>query len=273
MNRWTTDEIKLLKELYPVTSKQEILNKMNRSWASIENKARLLGISRKAKNKFFNEFYFDNIDTQEKAYWLGLIYSDGHVNQKYVCLSLKSDDGQHIINFAKDIKYKGSIYLNRDNNNYTSVEIRLSGEHITNIMQNRYCLKSGKTFTVKMPFDFISEDLLVHFIRGYFDGDGSISKRSNNSWRVAIIGNKEFLEELQNYIISKINISQTKIYRASRKRDDLFTFEIGGSFKTYLFLEWLYKNANRKLERKYLKYLQMKEEFEHLHRNYKGVKL
>ena len=31
----------------------------------------------------FNESIFDNIDSEEKAYWLGFIYADGYISSRY----------------------------------------------------------------------------------------------------------------------------------------------------------------------------------------------
>lgn len=51
----------------------------------------------KAKRfKEVDESIFENIDTEEKAYWLGFIYADGYVNNRQIELTLKESDYEHI---------------------------------------------------------------------------------------------------------------------------------------------------------------------------------
>lgn len=66
----------------------------------------------------FNEHIFDNIDTEEKAYWLGFIFADGYIsslNAKYKNvfeLSLSIKDLNHIKKFNSFMEYNGeNTYL------------------------------------------------------------------------------------------------------------------------------------------------------------------
>ena len=62
-------------------------------------------IENKRASKSFNIHYFDSIDTEEKAYWLGFLFADGAItqyNHSYdIELSLKIDDKEHVEKFAK----------------------------------------------------------------------------------------------------------------------------------------------------------------------------
>lgn len=53
---------------------------------------------------------------------------------------------------------------------------------------------SNKSLTLTFP-KFISSDLISHFIRGYFDGDGTIYQDKKGYYRFGIIGTKEFCED------------------------------------------------------------------------------
>ena len=80
-------------------------------------------IENKRASKSFNIHYFDSIDTEEKAYWLGFLFADGAVtqyNHSYdIELSLKIDDKEHVEKFAKTLNYENStIYLKRKYERY-----------------------------------------------------------------------------------------------------------------------------------------------------------
>lgn len=50
-------------------------------------------VSRKYK---FDENFFENIDTEEKAYWLGFIYADGAVFKRTLSIRLSTKDIHHL---------------------------------------------------------------------------------------------------------------------------------------------------------------------------------
>ena len=66
--------------------------------------------SQGARKHTCNEHFFDTIDTQEKAYWLGFLFADGNVSNisNTVSISLKGDDIAHLEKFK--------IFINASNN-------------------------------------------------------------------------------------------------------------------------------------------------------------
>ena len=56
-----------------------------------------------ARKYFFNEDFFEIIDNENKAYWLGFIYADGYVSAKSLVIELHKDDESHIVKFLEDI--------------------------------------------------------------------------------------------------------------------------------------------------------------------------
>lgn len=75
----------------------------------------------------FNEHYFDNIDSEEKAYWLGFIFADGCImnNTKTFELGLSKIDSGHIDKFKKSILFTGKVY-NKEN----SISCCLRSKHL-----------------------------------------------------------------------------------------------------------------------------------------------
>ena len=75
--KWSAEEISVLNEVYPNGGIKESIKRINRSANSIQLKANRLGL--KTKHHTVNKNYFSNIDTRNKAYWLGFISADGYV--------------------------------------------------------------------------------------------------------------------------------------------------------------------------------------------------
>jgi len=92
----------------------EISRKLDLKWHNIEKLLFINGF--KSKNKqmqySFDGNYFSKINTHEKAYILGLMYSDGWVIGKSNQIGLGSDDREIIDSFANELKYVGKISTN-----------------------------------------------------------------------------------------------------------------------------------------------------------------
>ena len=114
--------------------------------------------------------FFDSIDTEEKAYFVGLLLSDGHISKRNVImLTMKDLD---IIQ-----KYKDAIKTNKD------IRKDRYGNYYLNITSKSMCMRlremgfhnrKSYEFDINKILQFIPNNLIHHFVRGMFDGDGSI---------------------------------------------------------------------------------------------------
>lgn len=129
---------------------------------------------KKRVKKFYNENFFEKIDTEEKAYFLGLIYSDGclqHDSNKSlynVNIKLHIKDKDILEKFIQCISGEMELWKNKQRD---MVELKLNGKKIVNDLE-KMGVCPNKTFTIDYPM--IDENLERHFLRGYFDGDGCI---------------------------------------------------------------------------------------------------
>lgn len=156
--------------------------------------------------------YFESIDTERKAYWLGFLYADGCVyekneNSKSVILELHPDDKYLIEAFIKDIKSDRPICTNK--RGYVSVYI--SSTKMANDLIKLGCIPR-KSLVLKFPTEeIVPSKLINHFIRGYMDGDGCISTyyklikgRHNPNFvcEIKFIGTHDMLEGIREYFNS-----------------------------------------------------------------------
>lgn len=199
----------------------------------------------------FNEYIFDSIDTEEKAYWLGFIYADGCISDNG-SLELGIIDREHLEKFKRFINSKNSIRT-KHYKEYTSYRIMNKSKHLKDTLISYGCTPR-KSLTLQFPDVSIFKDslLTIPFIRGYFDGDGSVgvSKCRNCTKpypRVSIIGTQDIVTKCLKY--TDIHNTVAK-YRGNNYYETKFTHT-----KALKFLNTIYNNANIYLDRKYAKYL------------------
>ena len=221
--------------------------------------------SRKYK---YNENFFDVIDNEEKAYWLGFIYADGYITKRgntfQLGISLSREDRNHLEKLIKSLNSNLIIHdytqktAYKPNTKYSRIII--SNSHICEQLINKGCVRN-KTNVLTFPStDIVPQNLINHFIRGYFDGDGCLTgskhqKRNVYVYQIKIVGTKEMLEGINNYLpINK------KLYLRKRRNNQKnnYTLEIGGKKQVELILDYLYNDATIYLDRKYKKYLEFK---------------
>jgi len=213
----------------------------------------------KKERTIFDFTIFDQIDSEEKAYWLGFIYADGNISshkegvkKRYNFeLSLSTKDINHLYKFQKFLKSNKEPKISIAGNlyKYERCRIILSNKHLWNILNNYGCVPK-KSLTLKFPNETIFKDkaLIKDFIRGYFDGDGCISYCDNKHehMTISILGTKEFLETLQNYLPLE---KENKIH----KHKNVYLLSFQRSRGKYI-LNYLYSNSTIFLERKEIRY-------------------
>ncbi|MCK9445636.1 hypothetical protein M0Q50_01945 [bacterium] len=212
-------------------------------------------ISKSSKIYNVNENYFENIDTEEKSYWLGFLYADGYVRMKNdrsgeLKLKLKRSDKNHIELFKKCLGSTHKITDGISNvtvsgRTYTSLYsvISIYNKKIVQDLMNIGCT-NNKTFNINMPL--LKNDFIRHFIRGYFDGDGTICKYKKKSIFSFTSGSLIFLEQIQNIMCENITLNKLKIsnYKSYHRFGWTMKNDINNIYS------YLYDNTNIYLNRK-----------------------
>lgn len=214
------------------------------------------------KNKF-NQDYFESIDTEHKAYWLGFIYADGCVmntgsgNTKTnrLQINISNKDVELLIAFCKDINYdETKIQTYEPKGTYsTNLMSRLS---INSVKLCSDLAKLGitprKTGSLS-ELPNISEELMPHFIRGFFDGDGwcTNTKKSHN---VGFIGDFAFLSKINNFLVKKAKTSNRILHNEPRREYQIFYLRYSSFIDYKLLYNYLYSNSSIYLNRKKIKF-------------------
>lgn len=250
--QWVIEAEKLLKEGKTFTEIGKLLKK-NRQTVSKHLKAKAQGIAiinHNDMNKNMNHRIFQTIDTEEKAYWLGMMYADGYIETRgnAISLALKEEDLYHIESFKKFLGVNNKIQKKVKDNTYVSYNLSFKSKQVKDDLIANGCFENKSKILQFPTEDIVPQHLIHHFIRGYVDGDGCITT-SNNGKQVSveILGSENFLNGL-----IEINLfNRNHLY--SFKHSDIKRVSYSGE-KAMMVLNYLYEDATIYLKRKAQRY-------------------
>ena len=208
-----------------------------------------------------DENFFVDINTEEKAYILGFICADGHISDSNYRIAIALQDSDYLLlekikeamHSTHPIKREVAVsnpYLRSDRNTLYQCKLNINGKNLITPLINMG-ITGKKTYNLDSNITkFIPEDLMRHFLRGFFDGDGSVSwgkhYSSGNKYLIQVAGNEEFLlGTFQKYFPSNCKLYK---YKTSKQ---CFAWKIADKRKVLEFLNYIYKDAKIYLERKY----------------------
>ena len=202
------------------------------------------------KKYHLNENYFEKIDNQEKAYFLGFMFADGGIHSKrnQCSITLEKKDKKILERFQNLLKTNRPLFWRKK---YRSWRLSLSSRKMKNDLIKAGCIPQ-KTFKLIFPH-WLEKNLKSHFIRGYLDGDGCVSihfinNHKQKSLRVTILGRENFLKNI-------LNLSNIRGHIIKERNQRIWRLRFCSSFAVS-FCNWIYKDATIYLERKYNKFLE-----------------
>ena len=229
-----------------------------------------------------NTLYFDTIDTEDKAYWLGFLYADGYHTEKWykIGINLSIRDIDHIKLFCKYLQIDTKkikirlpfqlIIQGRKVNSDGTSSINFSNKSMSEKL-SKLGLVSKKSLILEFPNNNqVPSYLINHFIRGYFDGDGCLSKTEKNNvvrYGVTILSSKNFCKSLLNVVNKELKINMC-MWNSKVKIDKV---HISGNRQVKIFMDWLYENASVYLKRKYETYKELNNKIEKIDKRLKNT--
>jgi len=269
---YTEEQEKLIKKLYaeghgaPYIAKELGVKTCTIS-SYIKRKIGTRTCRQAARKYHCDDSFFKNIDTEEKAYWLGFMYADGYVSTvkygKRIGLAISKKDKAHLEKFKKALnadnpinEYKCTKSCYNPGTEYVRLVISSTELYEDAVRQG---IVEHKTDVLTRPK--IKKELYRHFIRGYFDGDGCLAKtntKTRHAFSVKILGTEALLDFIKEYI-EESGIATIRRYYKRREHQTVSSIELGGSKQSMMFLQTLYKDATVFLERKHNRFLALCE--------------
>lgn len=217
-----------------------------------------------------DENYFENIDKEHKAYWLGFIMADGSLSKtapgcnsyNRLQMVLSETDIEILEKLKNDLQSTSPIRIRKYKTGYETN----SAVCYLHINSTKMCkdlevlgmgLKENRYMSQNIPQKYIRD-----FIRGYFDGDGCISVFDT----INKVNGKEYPRKCREFSITspesillvfkaifekECGVSKKVALKKYKRTTKAVSLRYGGKADVIALYHYLYDNATIYLQRKY----------------------
>lgn len=210
----------------------------------------------KINNPNMREHFFQDINEEAKAYFLGLLISDGNVfkdntgRQASISITLHLKDEYMLEKFKEVLQVNTSVGYDGRGCGQIAVRSNIMAEDLA-----KYGVVPRKSYSTYLPK--ISCEMMPHLIRGIFDGDGSIMAKPNLSndghsrflHSISFCGTHKLMEDISNYIFEYLNLKQKPLVYDYKDRQ-LSELKIQNIEDMQTFGDWMYNHSTIYLNRK-----------------------
>lgn len=209
---------------------------------------------------FSDETYFDNIDTSQKAYFLGLIAADGCIyrrdgHQGMISLSVRESDIEMIETLRQELGTTKPISIVQDKRRPETcmATLQITSDKLCNrLLELGIGVRKTFDMSIKDIASSLPKHLINSFVLGYFDGDGSIDVPLDGTIsksHVRIIGPLKGIDDFQN-ILEEFEI-KSSVQQDKRKYKEPFgELVFNNTSQKYIFLKFIYSSEAKCLQRK-----------------------
>lgn len=197
-----------------------------------------------------NHNYFDEPLDEERSYWIGFILADGSISEKKygrtagLTVRIAEVDRGHLCKLAKALGSKHKITHVVEGAGHASVQFRVSSSEIAESLI-RYNVLPRKSADHAFS-ELIPPHLLKHYFRGYFDGNGGISRHKRSLWTINCCSSHRFLTRFVQWIGEQIGGHDAPVYMG----DGIHRVNWSGTHRCREILDLMYKDATVYLDRK-----------------------
>lgn len=204
----------------------------------------------RADYKSYDEAIFANIDTPDKAYWMGILLTDGYViDTRKGCepqIGLQMVDRDLLEKFKTFLGSTNPVLRvrSRSEKHQPMYRVTVSSRRMASDL-GKYGVVPRKTYSTYLPV--LSPELMSHLIRGICDGDGTISHRYDGGVIIGFCGSERLIAEIRMWLICRLGISDNKIHH----NGSIIFVQWSNQPDVKKIVRYLYKDAGVFLERKY----------------------
>lgn len=200
-----------------------------------------------------NDDYFDN-ESHNMAYILGFLAADGTVsrNGNRIKIGLSSVDRNFLELIKEELGVEKKIFDYETNNGYLVSELAFNSQKIKQKLA-KYNVVPGKTETFTFPTN-LSKKYWIDFIRGYFDGDGSVGTAGPSAIRWQICSHRpQVLETIVEFLFEEYGIPKVSVQKNKHGNSFLYTIQYSNNSTRKIF-QILYTPNSLYLPRKFEKF-------------------
>lgn len=186
--------------------------------------------------------YFREINSKDKAYFLGLLVADGCNHRIGFNIALEEGDKYILEKFIICINYTGSLYyIKRKSPRKNMFKLNITDLQISKDLTRLGVVPAKSLITY---FPNIEERYRSHFIRGVFDGDGCIHIGKEKKKTFSICGNKILIEEIQKILMKKCNLHETKLQINKNADINFRVMNYSGNLQIKRIEDYLYRDCD-----------------------------
>lgn len=232
---WTEAEVQMMRDLYPTADRQTLEKAFGLPYYILQHQARRMKIynttgqqratnTRTQNNKSVDIRFFDQW-TEQSAYVLGFLFADGSIgrtNLSHVIIALSIRD-MCVLNYLKQVTRSTRDFINHpewtDDEGYVhkpSCRLILSSVVLVKRLMSLGLMPS-KTYRDD-PFPNVPDEFLPHFIRGYFDGDGTAYISGEGTPGIRFIGTPKFVTGLRDALVRLTGMREARVFETQGKR-------------------------------------------------------
>lgn len=204
----------------------------------------------KVNDKFFNK------ECPDMAYILGFWAADGNVHstENRLDLELAFVDREILEKINLLLQNERPIKVYECANGYQKNKLYFWSKEIKEKFKE-YGIVPNKTYSKDFSFPFkLSEEYVIDYIRGFFDGDGCVKKSNSITFELNSL-NKTFLQDISDFLKRKYGIN-TKITTCGNRDKEMYRLYCYGEEAKKIF-NILYTKDSLYLTRKYNKWLEL----------------
>lgn len=228
------------------------------AYNSIRSILKVRKVPLRGKRRYeFDESFFDEVDSETKAYWLGFLYAEGNLHRSTLSIKLASVDQDHLLAFKQALQAQQPLAKVKDKDAYV---LKICSVSLVPRL-NRLGIFPNKNARLRFPT--LPDALKLHFVRGFFDGDGWFAKSKPKdmqveSWQWAVCSRtRKFLEKIREVINPAIGRPSAgsfvkRVYRTQAGEARVaWTLTYGGNPLVRAIRDALYREATLFLRRKF----------------------
>lgn len=254
---WTDEQVAYIIDKYQNENYtlKKLGSEFHCSYATIRNLLNKHNITSRGNKQGYprNEYYFSKIDTEGKAYWLGFLYADGCVHSNNYEISINITDKEHVQKFQQAIGAISHKIAETQDERFSAAKtlyrFSIKDKQLHTDLIKWGCVPQKTLIIDKIPN--IPRDYVSHFLRGYFDGDGSLHYlQGTNNYRISFTsGSESFLNDIQKELQTQVSIGHSG--------ENTCQLQISGRKQVERILHYLYQDSTEatRLDRKYDTYL------------------
>ena len=202
-----------------------------------------------------NVAYFD-VQSPNMAWILGFLAADGCISEKRneISLGLSSADIEILERIRKEIEIENKVRVYTDRKGFEYAELNWTCEQHKKVL-SEYSIIPKKTFKLKPPYK-LDKRYWIDYIRGYFDGDGSVNFIQSNGkkqytalrWQVCS-ATPEILQFIVDYL-EELGVKSVNIQKQNRKNSTLYSIQYSTTATIQIYNILYNTNSDLFLKRK-----------------------